>query len=115
MPPRGPAPACGSGAAAALCALATLACNGAGDSLSVTPKTMRDVPSDRLAFRFEADVAEENLPEQARDAGAPAEKLESIARDFETRRPDEELLRTVVSPDGQRALALYATSENRRL
>ncbi|HEX7177984.1 MAG TPA: hypothetical protein VF240_22180 [Pyrinomonadaceae bacterium] len=90
--------------------LVAAACQQAGDAVSVRPKTLRDVPAVRLAFRFEADVAAENLPEQLKGDGAP-EKNEAVARDFETRRPEEELLRTVTSPDGQRALALYATSE----
>ena len=89
---------------------AAAACQQAADSVSVRPKTLRDVPAVRLAFRFEADVAPESLPEQLKGDGAP-EKNEAVARDFETRRPEEELLRTVTSPDGQRALALYATSD----
>ncbi len=92
-----------------------VACESARDGLSVRPKTMRDVPAERLAFRFEADVAEENLPEYLRNATATADKLEAIQRDFEARRPTEELLRTVLSPDGQRALALYGTSETEGL
>ena len=97
--------------ALALLALGSAAaCQQAEDAVSVRPKTLRDVPAVRLAFRFEADVAAENLPEQLKGDGAP-EKNEAVARDFETRRPEEELLRTVTSPDGQRALALYATSE----
>src|SRR5207248_11052402 len=35
------------------------------------------------------------------------ETLARVKQDFETRRKDEALLRTVQSPDGQRALALY--------
>ena len=37
------------------------------------------------------------------------DKVAAIQTDFSTRRPDDALLRTVVSPDGQRALALYGT------
>ncbi len=67
---------------------------------------MRDVPADRLAYRFEADVNE--------PPGALAEESPSvppIRLDFETRRRDDALLHTVVSPDGQRALALYGTGD----
>jgi hypothetical protein len=110
--------ACARLRAAALAALAlgAGACNGVGgDGLSVRPKTMRDVPAERLAFRFEADIPDESLPEQVKALSAQAEKIEAIQRDFEARRPTEELLRTVPSPDGHRALALYATSETEGL
>ncbi len=74
------------------------------------PLVLRDVPAQRLAYRFEPDT------------GAPAEiqnshtieKLAPVLTDFETRRPDDALLRTVTSPDGQRALALYSTEEDSR-
>lgn len=99
----------------ACAALSSFACGQIEKSLSVQPKTLRDVPAERLAFRFEADVEEANLPEHLREAEGGAEKLEAVQRDFETRRPTEELLRTVTSPDGQRALALYATSETEGL
>ena len=67
---------------------------------------MRDVPAERLAYRFETDV---NAPPVALAEEPP--NLPSIQSDFETRRKDDALLRTVVSPDGQRALALYGTSD----
>ena len=78
--------------------------------LSVTPKSLRDVPSDRLAFRFEPDVKEESLPERLRKDEAE-EPLATVKADFETRRGNAEaLIRTVVDPAGQRAFALYGTS-----
>jgi hypothetical protein len=64
---------------------------------------MRDVPAQRLAFRLEADV---NAPG---DLSADNDKLESVQKDFNNRRPDDALVRTVLSPDKQRALALYGT------
>jgi hypothetical protein len=78
--------------------------------LSVVPKSLRDVPAERLAFRFEPDAAEEKLPEQLRrdEAEEPAAAIRSA---FETQRPSDALIRTVVDPQGQRALALYGTSE----
>jgi hypothetical protein len=78
--------------------------------LSVTPKSLRDVPAERLAFRFEPDAAEEKLPEHLRrdEAEEPAAAIRSA---FETQRPSDALIRTVVDPQGQRALALYGTSE----
>jgi hypothetical protein len=74
---------------------------GAGD-----PATLRNVPAVRLAYSFAPDV---EVP-----PGAVTEKenpLKAIEDDFDTRRKDDRLLRTVVSPDGQRALALYDTGE----
>ena len=76
-------------------------CQQLGERLSVRPRALRDVPAVRLAFRLEPDV------EAAATADAPEETLAPVKQDFETRRKDEALLRTVQSPDGQRALALY--------
>lgn len=77
--------------------------------LSVVPKSLRDVPAERLAFRFEPDVAEDKLPEHLRrdEPEAPADAIRTA---FETQRPEEALIRTVVDPSGMRALALYGTS-----
>src|SRR5215204_559009 len=77
--------------------------------LSVVPKSLRDVPAERLAFRFEPDVAEEKLPEHLR-RDEPEEPAAAIRTAFETQRPDDALIRTVLDPSGMRALALYGTS-----
>ena len=70
------------------------------------PRQLRDVPAFRLAYKFDGDVKE------PRDASEDtAVKLEPIQQDFITRRKDEALLRTVASPDGKRALALYGTAD----
>jgi hypothetical protein len=71
------------------------------------PLVLRDVPAQRLAYRFEPDVP---LPtdiaaEEAND------KIEAIQIDFSTRRENDALIKTVRSPDGQRALALYGTND----
>jgi hypothetical protein len=76
--------------------------------LSVVPRELRDVPADRLAFRFEPDVSEESLPERLRK-DEPEEPLAAIKTAFETGRTTDALIRTVVDPSGQRALALYGT------
>ncbi|MDT5156756.1 MAG: hypothetical protein QOH51_1113 [Acidobacteriota bacterium] len=78
--------------------------------LSVSPKSLRDVPSERLAFRFEPDVTEESLPERLR-RDETEEPLAAIKTAFETQRMNEALIRTVLDPTGQRALALYGTSD----
>ncbi len=91
--------------------LALAGCRAAQDALSVRPKELRDVPAARLAFRFEPDAAEDALPEPLKKDEAE-EPLAPIKADFETRRGNTEaLMRTVMSPTGQRALALYGTSE----
>src|SRR5215204_3351905 len=77
--------------------------------LSVVPKSLRDVPAERLAFRFEPDVAEERLPEYLR-RDEPEEPAAAIRTAFEAQRPNDALIRTVVDPSGMRVLALYGTS-----
>ncbi|MGI9107555.1 MAG: TolB family protein [Pyrinomonadaceae bacterium] len=74
--------------------------------MNVQPRALRDVPAARLAFRLETDIGEDRLPENLR-TDAPEELFATIKTQFETNRKDEALLRTVVSPDGLRALALY--------
>ncbi|HEX8719666.1 MAG TPA: hypothetical protein VF736_03405 [Pyrinomonadaceae bacterium] len=102
-------------ALAALLAAALLAasagCRSVKESvgLSVVPKSLRDVPAERLAFRFEPDAAEESLPERLRK-DEPDELLPAVRAAFESQRPDDALIRTVPDPLGQRALALYGTS-----
>ncbi|HEY9404962.1 MAG TPA: hypothetical protein VIQ24_20080 [Pyrinomonadaceae bacterium] len=84
-------------------------CRSVGEKLglsAVRPRALRDVPAARLAFRLEADISEDALPEDLR-MDAPEELLASVKTQFETSRKEQALLRTVVSPDGQRALALY--------
>ncbi len=70
------------------------------------PRALRDVPAARLAFRLEPDADESALPASVTTT-AEDEPLAPVKQDFEARRKDEALLRTVASPDGQRALALY--------
>jgi len=68
------------------------------------PLVLRDVPAQRLAYRFEPDLAAPS-DEQTDD------KIEAIQIDFNTRRQNDALIKTVRSPDGQRALALYGTDD----
>jgi len=74
--------------------------------VSVRPRALRDVPAARLAFRLEPDLSPEALPANLKDE-ATDESLPAIKADFESRRAEQALLGTVLSPDGQRALALY--------
>lgn len=85
--------------------LAAAGCQTIMDRRDVRPLVLRDVPAQRLAFRFEPDIG---MPEEIK-LDESDEKLAAIQTDFSTHRPDDALLRTVLSPDGQRALALYGT------
>ena len=86
---------------------AVAGCKAITDRQDVRPLVLRDVPAQRLAYRFEADIG---IPAELQTL-EPNEKLGSIQADFTVRRPDDALLRTVASPDGQRALALYGTED----
>src|ERR1044072_9070397 len=55
---------------------------------SVVPKSLRDVPAERLAFRFEPDTAEERLPEYLR-RDETEEPVAAIRSAFETQRPSD--------------------------
>ena len=94
---------------AALLTLATgsLSCESITQRRDVRPLVLRDVPSQRLAYRFQPDVV---LPPEVRIEDAD-DKIEAIQLDFNTRRPNDALIRTVRSPDGQRALVLYGTAD----
>jgi WD40-like Beta Propeller Repeat len=82
------------------------ACRNSGEKGSVRPNSLRDVGAVRLAYSFAPDA---DAPPGADTAEGT--KLKAIEDDFDTRRKDDRLLRTVVSPDGMRALALYDTGE----
>jgi hypothetical protein len=88
-----------------LCLLAAAGCQTIIDRRDVRPLVLRDVPAQRLAYRLEPDIG---MPTEIQ-LDENDEKLPTIQTDFSARRPDDALLRTVLSPDGQRALALYGT------
>jgi hypothetical protein len=88
-----------------LCLLAAAGCQTIIDRRDVRPLVLRDVPAQRLAYRLEPDIG---MPTDIQ-LDENDEKLPTIQTDFNARRPDDALLRTVLSPDGQRALALYGT------
>lgn len=88
---------------AACCLLFFSGCRTITESRSARPRSLRDVPATRLAYRFEADTASPAPEEESAN-------LEAIQKDFDTRRKEERLVRTIVSPDGQIVLALYETS-----
>jgi hypothetical protein len=72
---------------------------------NVTPRVLRDVPSRNLAYRLAPDVTPPSTDIEDLD------KFAAVANDFSTKRKDEALLRTVVSPDGRRVLAIYGTAD----
>lgn len=82
------------------------ACRKSAENGGVRPNSLRDVAAQRLAYSFTPDT---DQPPGAQDNEGT--NLKPIQDDFDTRRKDDRLLRTVVSPDGQRALALYDTGE----
>jgi len=82
-------------------------CRRESDPQSLRPRQLRDVPAGKLAFKFSSDVDPPNgLP------GEESKSIPAIQDDFDARRKDEALLRTVASPDGQRALALYGAADD---
>jgi hypothetical protein len=84
-----------------------LSCTSVRQRQDVRPLVLRDVPAQRLAYRFEADVA---VPAEVTSEDAD-DKIEAVQLDFNTRRQNDALVRTVRSPDGQRALALYGIAD----
>ncbi len=81
-------------------------CKSVIERQDVRPRVLRDVPARNLAYRLTPDVTP-----PATNFDDPLEKFEPVTNDFATRRKDEALIRTVVSPDGRRVLALYATAD----
>jgi len=81
-------------------------CKSVIERQDVRPKVLRDVPARNLAYRLSPDVT---APQT--DIDDPLEKFGPVATDFSTKRKDEALLRTVVSPDKRRVLALYGTAD----
>ena len=85
-----------------------IACRSDSEAQRVRPRQLRDVPAQRLAFTFTADV------DPPANVSTEDEKaIQAIQQDFDVRRKDEALVlhRTVPSPDGQRALALYSEQD----
>lgn len=71
-----------------------------GNSIGST--SLSEVPSVRLNYRYEADVP---APETV--TAAAEEKSPAVLADFDQNRPQEQLDRTLTSPDSKRVLAIY--------
>ena len=80
-------------------------CRSVVDRQDVRPRVLRDVPARNLAYRLTPDVSPP--PAEVEDF----DKFPAIANDFVAKRKDEALIRTVVSPDGRRVLALYGAAD----
>ncbi len=79
------------------------------DSPTVSPSTLRDVPAQRLNFRFEPDVPPPADPNQKPQA---EERNAAIQSDFDTNRPLEMLVKTIPSPDKNRVLVVYSKAQD---
>ena len=100
----------GTGLLLLLLALAAgSACKPTSSSTAAIPRTMAEVPAEKLAYRFEPDVS---APENSVLNDDPNKKVDAIQADFDSKRKDDALVRTVASPDGKRSLALYETGQN---
>jgi hypothetical protein len=83
------------------------ACKSVIERQDVRPRVLRDVPARNLAYRFSPDVSPPST-----NFEDITDKFEAVANDFSAKRENEALIRTVVSPDGRRVLALYGTADD---
>ncbi|MET0753196.1 MAG: hypothetical protein ABWZ66_07475 [Pyrinomonadaceae bacterium] len=74
------------------------------ESPTVAPASLRDVPAQRLNFRFEPDVP---APSETAQNAQSEERNAAIQADFDQNRAQELLDKTITSPDKQRVLAIY--------
>src|SRR6185503_6508771 len=93
-------------AAIFLCLVFLVGCKNVIDRQNVTPRVLRDVPARNLAYRLAPDVSPPSADIEDSD------KFAAVANHFSTKRKDEALMRTVVSPDGRRVLALYGNTDD---
>ena len=82
------------------------ACKTVIERQDVRPRVLRDVPARNLAYRLNPDVSPPSSNFQD-----PTDKFEVVANDFSAKRENDALIRTVVSPDGRRVLAVYGTAD----
>ncbi len=68
------------------------------------PATLRDVPALKLNFRFETDVPEPTLTNQAVQTG---DRNEAVQADFDQNRQQELIDKTITAPNKQRVLVVY--------
>jgi hypothetical protein len=81
-------------------------CKSVIERQDVRPRILRDVPARNLAYRLNTDVSP-----PATNFEDATDKFEAVANDFSAKRENDALIRTVVSPDGRRVLAVYGTAD----
>jgi hypothetical protein len=81
-------------------------CKSVIERQDVRPRVLRDVPARNLAYRLSPDVSPPNS-----NFDDPSDKFAAVANFFAAKRENDALLRTIVSPDGRRVLALYGTAD----
>ncbi len=70
----------------------------------VVPLALKNVPAQRLNYKFETDVPP---PELKEDGETGDDRNEAVQLDFDENRAQEVLDRTITSPDQQRVVAVY--------
>jgi len=71
-------------------------------SVGGLPSSLKDVPSVRLNYRYEADVPAPEVAEKTAD-----ERIAAVQSDFDQNRPVEIVDRTIPSPDSKRVAVIY--------
>lgn len=80
-------------------------CGGSsGSNGAKPPVSLKEVPSQRLSYRFEADVPP---PEMKLTPAMVRQRNEAVLKDFDENRPQEILDRTIESPDKKSIAAVY--------
>ncbi|HUF02992.1 MAG TPA: hypothetical protein VMM38_02345 [Aridibacter sp.] len=77
---------------------------GSGPDENAPPVSFREVPAQRLNYRFEADLPP---PEIKMTPAMIQKRNESVQKHFDENRPQEILDRTIESPDKKRIAAVY--------
>lgn len=86
----------------------TSGCGGpATISNSTGPTSMREVPAVRLNYRYEGDVPAPTLEDAV--ASAEESRNPAVQADFDANRAQEQLDRTITSPDKKHIFAVYRT------
>ena len=86
--------------------LIAVGCKNVIERQDVRPRVLRDVPARNLAYRLSPDVSPPSS-----NIDDTNDKIGAIANYFAAKRENDALLKTVVSPDGRRVLALYGTAD----
>jgi hypothetical protein len=74
------------------------------ETQTLAPATLRDVPALKLNFRFESDVPEPTVTNQAVQT---EDRNEAVQVDFDQNRQQELIDKTITAPNKQRVLVVY--------